>query len=175
MDNPFRHAWSKQFERLRHLLRHGEILGKRLADSLTELTPVAPTAGHHPHYCAECDRQWVHEGAMCAINWAAPCQGSGHEGTTTVRPRLGHWLVVVCRDRPELCQQLNESFGDDPRITLVLDRRLCERRRAPAPEASVSAERRGGSPRRTPPTDRNGQVWETLGFRPHRARSLGSR
>jgi hypothetical protein len=87
---------------------------------------------------------------------------------------LAHWLVVVRRDRPELCEQLNESFGDDPRITVVVDRRLRERRRPPAPRASVRAERRRGNDRRMPP-DRNGLEWDTLGFRPHRVRPRGLR
>ena len=181
MDNPFRHGWSKHLERLRLRSRPEvakaprkrlEILWKRLVDSLTELEPLPPTAGHHTHYCEECDRHWVHEGHVCAIHWAAPCADRGHEsGAATARPPVGRWLVVVHRDRPELCRQLSESFGDNPRITLVVDRRLCERRRPPGLGAALRAERRHGSDRRTPATDGDGQVWETLGFRPRRAKS----
>ena len=181
MDNPFRHGWSKHLERLRLRSRleaskvprkRLEVLWKRLVDSLTELGPKTPTAGHHTHYCEECDRHWVHEGHVCAIHWAAPCADRSHEsGAATARPPLGRWLVVVRRNRSELCRQLNESFGDNPRITLVVDRRLRERRRPPGLEAQLRAERRHGSDRRTPATDGDGQVWETLGFRPHRAKS----
>lgn len=184
MDHWFRDDWSRQLERvrLRSLLRRGAMLWKRvempwrrLTDSLTEFLPVAPAAGHHRHYCEECDRQWVHAGRVCAVPWAAPCADGCHAGAGTARSRLGPWFVVVCRDRPELCEQLTESFGDDPRITVVLDRRRLERRRAPVAQASVRSERRRGGDRRTPVTSRDGQVWETLGFRPHRARSPGPR
>jgi hypothetical protein len=181
MDDPFRHGWSKLLESLRrgsrlqvsrNLWTRLELRWKRLMDSVTELGPLAPTAGHHTHYCEECDRHWVHEGHVCAIHWAAPCADGSHEsGAANVRPRLGRWLVVVRRDRPELCGQLNESFGDNPRITVVVDRRLRERRRPPAPRGPGGAERRDGTDRRTPAPGMNGQVWETLGFRPHRARS----
>jgi hypothetical protein len=180
MDNWFRHEWSKELERLRprSLLRRGEMLWKRLETpwrrltaSLTELLPVSPSAGHHTHYCEECDRQWAHGGRVCAVPWAAPCADGGHEGAGTARSRLGPWFVVVRRDRPELCEQLTESFGDDPRITVVLDRRQLERRGAPASRPAVRSERRRGGDRRTPATSRDGQVWETLGFRPHRGRS----
>ena len=112
MDNPFRHGWSKHLERLRLRSRPEvskaprkrlEILWKRLVDSLTELKPLPPTAGHHTHYCEECDRHWVHEGHVCAIHWAAPCADRSHEsGAATARPAVGRWLVVVRRDRPEL-------------------------------------------------------------------------
>ena len=87
--------------------------------------------------------------------------------------RLGRWFIVVCRDRAELCQQLGESFGGDSRIMVVLDRRHSERRGRPEPKASLAAERRRWPDRRTPPTGQDAYTWASLGFRPHRDRSLG--
>jgi hypothetical protein len=181
MDNPLRHGWSKLLGRLglpglredwEILWARLENLPKRLVDALTELGPLPPTAGHHTHYCEDCDRHWVHAGHVCAIAWAAPCADGRHESdAATAGPRLGRWLVVVRRERSGLCQQLHESFGDNPRITVVVDRRRCERRRPPVLGAPLRTERRHGSDRRTPATDGDGHVWDTLGFRPHRVRS----
>ena len=68
-------------------------------------------------------------GANSGIGLATAIEAArrGFRSIGTVRSRLGPWFVVVRRDRPELCEQLTESFGDDPRITEVLDRRRSER------------------------------------------------
>jgi hypothetical protein len=150
-------------------------LRERLAASSATWRPVAPPPAHHDHYCEECDRHWVHEGHMCATPWASPCARECHPGAGTVRRRLGRWFIVVRRDRAELCQQLGESFGGDPRITVILDRRQSERRGTRGPLLLVAAERRRWKDRRTPPTDEDGPMWASLGFQPHRDRSLGPR
>lgn len=173
--NPFRRGWSIHLRRLRlrSLPWYWDILWERLVESLAKQKPVAATPARHDHYCEECDRRWVHEGHMCATPWASLCPGGRHQGAGTVRRRLGRWFIVVRRDRAELCQQLGESFGGDPRITVVLDRRHSERRGPLGPKASLAAERRRWTDRRTPPTDQDAHTWASLGFRPHRDRALG--
>jgi hypothetical protein len=173
--NPFRRSWSVRIGRVRifSVPWYWDVLRERLAASSTRWRPVAPPPAHHDHYCEECDRQWVHEGNMCATPWAAPCAGERHQGAGKGRRRLGRWFMVVRRDRAELCQQLGESFGGDPRVTVVVDRRQSERRGTRGPDLPVAVERRRRRDRRTPPTDADGPMWANLGFRPHRRRSLG--
>jgi len=57
------------------------------------------------------------------------------------------WLVVVCRDRPEVHARLRRSFDRSPLVEVLLDRRQAERRRA---SAAVSRDRRRVD-RRQPP------------------------
>jgi ribosomal protein L37AE/L43A len=35
---------------------------------------AAADAATHPHYCAECDQEWVHAGKTCLYPWASVCQ-----------------------------------------------------------------------------------------------------
>jgi hypothetical protein len=175
--NPFRRGWSLRLGplRLRSLPWYWDVLRERLAESSARRRPVAPPPARHDHYCEECDRRWVHEGRTCARAWASPCAGEHHQGAGAVRERLGRWLIVVRRDRADLCRQLGESFGDDQRVTVVLDRRQAERRGPRARKAPVAVERRRWRDRRTPQTDEDGSIWANLGFRTHQARSPGPR
>jgi hypothetical protein len=34
---------------------------------------AAAVAATHPHYCAECDQEWVHAGQTCLLPWASVC------------------------------------------------------------------------------------------------------
>ena len=34
---------------------------------------AAAVAATHPHYCAECDQEWVHAGQTCLLPWASDC------------------------------------------------------------------------------------------------------
>lgn len=58
-----------------------------------------------------------------------------------------HWLVVVCRDRPEVHARLRRSFDRSPLVEVLVDRRQAERRRA---RAAVSRDQRRVD-RRQPP------------------------
>src|SRR4029450_1426715 len=69
-------------------------------------------------------------------------------------------------------RHVGDGCGGTPRVTVVLDRRQSERRETRGPHLPVAAERRRRGDRRTPPTDEDGPRWATLGFRPHRRRSL---
>ena len=55
-------------------------------------------------------------------------------------------LFIVSRTKPWLYDYLVERFADDPKVSIVLDRRFGERRQAPRP---VAVERRHID-RRTP-------------------------
>ena len=200
--NPFRRGWSIRLGRLR--LFSVPWYWDRVRERLTGRAVGRTTALRrrtHQHYCEGCDGNWAHEGQMCAQQWAWQCPAcrppkigpAGPEAAPrvsiasgdsrsvspadagTVRQRLGRWFMVVRRDRAELCQQLGESFGGDSRIIVVLDRRHSERRGRPEPKASLAVERRRWTDRRTPPTDQDSYTWASLGFRPHRDRSLGPR
>jgi hypothetical protein len=46
---------------------------------------------------------------------------------------------VVSREAPELYEELRERFADDPKVIVILDRRVAERRRRVEP---VPVERR---------------------------------
>ncbi|HEU4370954.1 MAG TPA: hypothetical protein VFV05_22260 [Methylomirabilota bacterium] len=56
-------------------------------------------------------------------------------------------LFVVSRRQPDLYEYLVQQFGDEPEVTVLLDRRLAERRRTVAPRPS-DAERRQADRRR---------------------------
>ena len=169
--NPFRRGWSIRLGRLwlRRVPWYWDVLWERLAESSAKPKPGAPPPARHDHYCEECDRRWVHEGQTCATSWAAPCAGERHHRAGTVRQRLGQWFIVVRRDRAELCRQLGKSFGADPRVTVVLDRRQSERCVPRGHKASVAAER--WRDRRAPQTDEDRSLWANLGFRAHQDRA----
>jgi len=58
----------------------------------------------------------------------------------TVRPTV-RGLLIVARDQADLYESLQYAYGDSETITVLLDRRLAERRRAAQP---MLAERRHG-------------------------------
>jgi hypothetical protein len=171
--NPFRRSWSVRIGHVRifSVPWYWDVCRARLADAVAAQKNVMPPPSRHDHYCEECDRRWVHEAHPCAIPWAALCAGDLHQGPGTVRQRLGRWLIVVRRDRAELCKQLGESFAADERVTVVLDRRQSDRRGRRPRKAPVTGERRHSSDRRTPPTDPDRSIWATLGFGAHPDRS----
>jgi hypothetical protein len=41
-----------------------------------ELAAAVATATH-PHYCAECDEEWLHAGQTCLYAWASACAKCG--------------------------------------------------------------------------------------------------
>ena len=172
--NPFRRSWSVRIGHVRifSIPWYLDVCRARFADVLAaQQKGVRQPPSRHDHYCEDCDRRWAHEGHPCAIPWAAPCAGERHQEPGTVRQRLGRWLIVVRRDRAELCNQLGESFAADERVAVVLDRRQSERRGRPPRKAPVTGERRHSRDRRTPPTDADRSVWATLGFGAHPKRS----
>jgi len=57
-------------------------------------------------------------------------------------------LMVVSRDNPGLYDYAVREFADSHEITVVLDRRTTDRRRAPGGPAAVPAERRRADRRR---------------------------
>ncbi len=63
-------------------------------------------------------------------------------------PRTARPLLIVARDQRELCRTLQRAYRDTDEITILLDRRQVERRRARQP---VARERRLGDRRRRPP------------------------
>ena len=181
--NPFRRGWSIRLGRLRlfSVPWYWDRVRERFTGWAAGGTTALPRRTHQ-HYCEGCDGNWEHEGQVCAQQWAWQCPACrppkiGPAGPVAAprAQRLGRWFIVVRRDRAELCQQLGESFGGDSRIIVILDRRHSERRGRPEPKASLAAERRRRTDRRTPPTDQNAYTWASLGFRPHRDRSLGPR
>jgi hypothetical protein len=34
---------------------------------------AAAESATHPHYCAECDQEWLHTGQTCLYSWASTC------------------------------------------------------------------------------------------------------
>jgi hypothetical protein len=165
--NPLRRGWSIRIGRVRlfGLPFYWDALRARLADASAAQSPPPPPPAHHDHYCEVCDRPWVHQGRTCAIGWAVPC--AAHRNGKTAGYRLGHWLIVVRRDRPELCARLGEGFQAAEHVTVVLDRRQSERRVRHALNAPVAAERRLWSDRRAPQTAEDRSIWSSLGFQAH--------
>ena len=70
------------------------------------------------------------------------------------------WLIVVRRDRPELYENLRQSFELDARVRVILDRRQADRRRAGIP---VETDRRRES-RRQSPAAHELAFWGHAGF-----------
>jgi len=66
---------------------------------------------------------------------------------SSARPTV-RGLLIVARDQTDLYESLQYAYGDSETITVLLDRRLAERRRAVQP---MMAERRRGE-RRSPPS-----------------------
>ena len=58
-----------------------------------------------------------------------------------------HWLVVVQRDREDVLARLRRTFGREPLVSVITDRRETDRRRA---SAAGPGERRRADRRRTP-------------------------
>jgi hypothetical protein len=65
--------------------------------------------------------------------------------TSTARPTVRGFLIVA-RDQVDLYESLQYAYGDSETITILLDRRLAQRRRAVQP---MMGERRRGE-RRSP-------------------------
>jgi len=61
---------------------------------------------------------------------------------------LSQCLFVVTRDRPDLLARARERFGSDPRVEIVADRRIAERRHLAEPQG---VERRSQDRRRASP------------------------
>lgn len=59
-------------------------------------------------------------------------------------------LFIVSREHQELYTYLTERFADDPKVSVILDRRVGERRRVDVP---VQVERRQADRRRRPEVD----------------------
>jgi hypothetical protein len=85
----------------------------------------------------------------------------------TRRQRIGHWLIVVRRDRAELCDRLSEGFQVEQHVTVVLDRRQSERRVHDGQNTLVAAERRLWGDRRASQTAEDRSIWANLGFQAH--------
>lgn len=62
-------------------------------------------------------------------------------------PRTARPLLIVARDQRQLCRTLQRAYRDTDEVTILLDRRQGERRRARQP---VARERRHGDRRRRP-------------------------
>src|SRR5262245_44647253 len=128
--HPFRRGWSMRLGpiRLRSAPWYWDILWERLSASSPSQHPLPPMPAHHDHYCEECDGSWMHDGHTCATAWASPCP-THLRGSARKHPHgSGPWLIVVRRERTELCRHLGESFKDQARVTVLLDRRQSERR-----------------------------------------------
>jgi len=59
--------------------------------------------------------------------------------------RVARHLFIVARQQPDLFSYLSREFSAEPDVTVIVDRRQGERRRAPRP---ATAERRQQSDRR---------------------------
>jgi hypothetical protein len=66
-----------------------------------------------------------------------------------------HYLVIVSRERPELLAELERRFAEDKTVTVIVDRRVDERRQL---EARTVAERRRGD-RRSPAMQVSASLW----------------
>jgi hypothetical protein len=71
------------------------------------------------------------------------------------------WLLVVQRDQPDLCRDLEQRFRDVAFVQVVLDRRGRDRR---GRVRRTGAEQRGRE-RRRPPTVREREHWQLFGYR----------
>jgi hypothetical protein len=72
---------------------------------------------------------------------------------------MARHLFIVSRQHPRLYEYLVERFRDDNKVTVMVDRRTIERRRA-VPDRST-AERRSGDRRQERPAD------DSLSLRSH--------
>jgi len=50
---------------------------------------AAAEAATHPHYCAECDQEWVHTGKTCLYSWASVCPKCAQTAATTAVAAMG--------------------------------------------------------------------------------------
>jgi hypothetical protein len=65
------------------------------------------------------------------------------------RDQVRHYFFVVTRSRPDILARARESLAGNPRIEVIADRRVGERRVESAPcavERRVSGRRRAGEP-----------------------------
>ena len=53
-----------------------------------EVAAAAETATH-PHYCAECDLEWMHTGQTCLYSWASKCPKCAQATATAKAAPLG--------------------------------------------------------------------------------------
>jgi hypothetical protein len=65
------------------------------------------------------------------------------------------YLVIVSRERPELLAELERRFGGEPGVTVLLDRRVADRRQHDARFADDRRER----DRRTPAIQVSASLW----------------
>jgi hypothetical protein len=77
-----------------------------------------------------------------------PTESRSREAQPTGRRVRG--LIIVARDQPDLWQSLREHFAANEDVTLVLDRRLWERRQR---VQGCEPDRRGLDRRRPPSTE----------------------
>lgn len=79
---------------------------------------------------------------------AATSHGTGGKYEMCTIPKRSRYLIIVSRDRPELCQHLRDIVGEEG-IEIVIDRRRPatdstltvfgdDRRRPPGPENDIS-------------------------------------
>jgi len=74
---------------------------------------------------------------------------------------VARWLIVVRRDKPDLYHSLCRAFEGVPQMAVILDRRERERRR----EGSPAKDDQRRTPRRSPLTAAELELWEAIGFR----------
>jgi riboflavin biosynthesis pyrimidine reductase len=67
---------------------------------------------------------------------------------------LPRWLIIVRRDKPELYEHLRESYADDSRVEVILDRRRPTRTGMPQEANLRRADRRIRERRALPNGDR---------------------
>jgi hypothetical protein len=77
------------------------------------------------------------------------------ETTASGQGAASRHLVIVARDRPDLYGQLTDQFANDPNVTVLLDRRVEERRRQ---EVARMPERRRRD-RRSSNVEILGKLW----------------
>ena len=50
---------------------------------------AAAESATHPHYCAECDQEWLHAGKTCLYSWASKCPKCARATATTETAPVG--------------------------------------------------------------------------------------
>ena len=87
---PFRRDWSIRLGRLRlfSVPWYWDRVRERLTGWAAGRPPALPRRTHQ-HYCEGCDRNWAHEGQMCAQQWAWQCPVCRPPKTQERMPRAG--------------------------------------------------------------------------------------